>query len=353
MMTEDAMQAELSIVLVNYRGWRRLGRCLEALGRLGEVPFRWEAVVVDNGSDDGELESFRRRFPWCAFHESPGNWGFAHGCNAGAARASGRHLLFLNPDTEVDAAALTALWALAEGHPEYGVLSCGQRDDRGRDTRPYGSFPSLANLTGVHRWVQRRWHGIRGDQAESGGGRAGDGMIFPDWVSGALVWMRREAFERLGGWCEDYWLYFEDVDLCRRVRDAGGRVALATGIEIRHNHGGATRSSERIKAITKWEVRIARHVYVQRHFAGWRRGFAQGLLVTASLAGHLVTGTMGALLVWVPAMRVRARIAGHMLGYYAGALRRGTWLSPRSPTARRAGWGRGWVDRSPGRGAGG
>lgn len=347
------MGLELSIVLVNYRGWRRLGRCLEALGGLGELPFRWEAVVVDNGSGDGQLEAFRRRFPWCAFHESPGNWGFAHGCNVGAGKAAGRHLLFLNPDTEVDAAALERLWELAGRHPEYGVVSCGQRDDRGRDTRPYGEFPSLTNLTGLHRWVRRLWCGRGAGGIEGGRGEGGDGMIFPDWVSGSLVWMRREVFEGLGGWCEDYWLYFEDVDLCRRVREAGGRVALATGVEIRHNHGGATRSNERIKALTKWEVRISRHVYMQRHFSGWRRGMAQALLVTASLAGHLVTGMAGVLLGFVPAMRVRARIAGHMLGYYAGALRRGTWLSPRSPTARRAGWGRGWADRpsSPASGA--
>jgi hypothetical protein len=145
------------------------------------------------------------------------------------------------------------------------------------------------------------------------------------------VLVRRADFEAAGGWCDEFFMYYEDVDLCRRIRNRGGRVALAGDISIVHEHGGASRANYQVKALTKTEVVISRHLYVQRHFSGWRRRLAQTWLVLDGLLlGGALPALAGSLMFFVPELAVYRRIYGNLLRYYTGVIRRKSWLSPRS-----------------------
>lgn len=315
----------LSVVIVNYRSWKRLSACLDSLETCCRDGLCPEVIVVDNRSGDGRLPEFQVRYSGFRFIAGDANFGFAHGCNLGASAASGEFLLFLNPDTIVTVSALSGLLGLAEAHPEYTLLSCRQQSSGGRDDKPAGLFPSLRTLTPWQRALIRRRHGGRWPFDD------GSAVVFPDWISGSLVLVRRNDFEEAGGWCDEYFMYYEDVDLCRRIRNRGGLVALAGDISIVHEHGGASRANYQVKALTKTEVIISRHLYVHRHFSGWRRRLAQTWLVLDGLLlGKALPALAGTLMFFIPQISVYRRIYANLLRYYTGAIRRKSWISPRS-----------------------
>lgn len=324
---------KLSIVIVNYRGWKRLRLCLESLRRLNEALFTWEVIVVDNHSSDDQLPVFSNDFPEFYFIENSGNYGFANGCNLGASKATGEYLLFLNPDTLITVEAIRDLVREAEKHPEFTILSCSQINDKGKDTRPYGYFLRPGTLTSFLRSVRLLFYKPLNPTALRSGALA----IFPEWVSGSVVLMNHKNFDRLGGWCEDYWMYYEDADLCKRVQESGGKIALIQTIRIIHNHGGASRVNLEVKALTKSEVIISRHVFIQKHFRGLKRLLMQSYLVINNLfLGQLIVALLGLLFFFNPSLRVYTRLYINILKYYAGAVANGTWLSRRSVNFKKA-----------------
>ncbi len=317
----------LSIVLVNYRGWKQLRPCLESLRFLKQASFQWEVIIVDNQSDDGQLLTFIEEFPEFTFVENTGNHGFANGCNTGARQTSGKFILFLNPDTQIQLNALVHLLKIAEEHPEFTILSCRQVNDQGEDTKPYGYFPRLATLTSFTRVFYRLLHKPLAVQTLSSGYTA----LFPEWVSGSLILISRKKFNSLKGWDEDFWMYYEDADLCKRVRNSGGEIGLLNDVEIIHNHGGASRVNPYVKALTKTEVMISKHVYLHKHFHGFKRSYLQFILVFNNLLFiPLITALAGWLFWFKPSLYVYAKRYSNLLGYYIGVFTHKTWISPRS-----------------------
>ena len=111
----------------------------------------------------------------------------------------------------------------------------------------------------------------------------GNELFFPDWISGSVVMMKKDIYGQLNGFDEDFWMYYEDVDICKRAQDAGGRIVFCKNITIEHNHGGSSRMNLRITSLTKTEVYISRHVYISKHKRGIERGLIQTFLVVNSL----------------------------------------------------------------------
>ena len=105
------------------------------------------------------------------------------------------------------------------------------------------------------------------------------GLVYCDWVTGSVLLIDRADYERIGGWCNDYWMYAEDADLCRRARDLGLSVAYCPDVQVLHAHGGSSRINVRVKALTKLEVIISKHVYAENHFKGSRRALGHHRLL--------------------------------------------------------------------------
>ncbi len=318
---------KLSIIIVTFRGWNRLRACLTSLGSLNQSPFRWEVIVVDNQSGDGEMKRLGEEFPSVTFVENTGNYGYAHACNEGSRRASGEFLFFLNPDTLVNREAIEAMLRAAEDNPEIYLFSCTQFNEKGKRMRPFGHFMKLSTMSGLLRTLNR----MVNPHMRTALVKSGHDAIFPDWISGSAVMVSGDHFWGLTGWCEDYWMYYEDMDLCKRVADAGGVVAIITEVAITHIHGGSSRINAGIKAVTKSEVHVSRHVYIQKHFRGIRRALMHGYFVVNNLLlEHLLLAVGGLLFFFSLQARVYLRLYSSLIAYYYGAAADRTWTSRRS-----------------------
>lgn len=319
---------DLSIIIVCHNGWEQLDKCLDALDSFTGENFKTEVIIVDNKSDDDAIYKTKKRFPKFRFINNKINGGFANGCNMGAGNASGEFILFLNPDTVAAESEIENLLRIAEQNPEFKIVSCRQVNNSGKENIAYGPFPTMFNLTGFQRAIfGSRMSEVRRLKSE---------VRFPDWISGSVVLIKNETFKKLDGFDEDYWMYYEDVDLCRRVRDIDGEIAFCSNITIEHNHGGSSRINLKTTSLTKTEVLISRHVYISKHKIGFARIIIQIFLVTNNLISGCIMALPGLVLFFIPKVFSRTLIYYKLIRYYAGSLFRLSWISPRSVNFRRS-----------------
>ena len=313
---------KLSVITVNYRAWIPLERCLNSLSKLKPESFTLEVIIVDNYSNDGELDRFIEKYPDYTFISSEGNYGFSYGNNLGASHASGEILLFLNSDTIVTLEPIETMLNLARQNPQYGIVSSQQMDLNGKAENPYGIFPSFWTINSIIKSV----YGLfSGKKSKSNCNEVK--VIFPEWVSGSLIMISRETFDQVNGWDEDYWLYSEDADLCKKVTDSGKIVALQCHPSITHEHGGTTRRTMRLTAFYKAMVIISLHIYFRKHYSGVHHIFLQGfLLLNTLILENLIPAVLGLILFPVGNARKYFLIYLKMLKYYSISMISGSWL---------------------------
>lgn len=320
---------DLSIITVCHKGWKRLNLCLDALNTFSGINFRAEVIVVNNKSDDDTIYRIEERFPKFRFIYNTINGGFANGCNLGVKIAKGEYILFLNPDTVAAETEIEKLFNTAKQNPEYTIVSCRQVNENGKESISYGQFPSIFNLTGFQRAIFGHLTPDAGRRAPDAGRRTPD-ISFPDWVSGSVVLIRHDTLKKLGGFDEDFWMYFEDVDLCRRIRNTQGEIAFCRNISIEHNHGGSSRINLKTTSLTKTEVHISRHVYISKHKSGIEKIIIQIFLVINNLISGGIMALFGLIFFFVPKIFSRTIIYFRLISYYTGSLFRLSWISPRS-----------------------
>jgi GT2 family glycosyltransferase len=313
---------ELSIIIVCYKGWVRLIKCLDALDKFTQETFKFEVIIVDNKSDDNTIFDIENRFPKFRFIYNSLNGGFANGSNLGAGNASGKFFLFLNPDTVAYESEVGKLLNIARQNSDFALISCKQINERGRESIASGEFPSISNLTGLQRAIFNWPKSVNtAPQSE---------IIFPDWISGSVMMIRKETFQKAGGFDEDFWMYFEDVDLCRRIRNSNGKIAFCNFITIEHNHGGSSRINIQTAALTKTEVNISRHVYISKHKTGFGKLFIQLFIVVNNIISGGLMALLGLVFFFIPKLFSRTLIFLRLIRYYTGSLFRLSWISKRS-----------------------
>jgi len=200
-----------------------------------EVPL--EMILVDNASSDGIPQALARA------HESDArlrvvynhaNLGFGPAVNRGAAQSHGKSLLVLNPDCLIDNDTLQRLLEMLASHPRAGVIGAVVCDENGTpDPASYRRDPLMRRA--LNTLFKRAGEGINIE------GPMPDTLVEAEAVSGALMLMPRRVFEYLAGFDEDYFLHCEDLDMCRRVRDAGYHVMLAGNVHVLHGKGSSSR----------------------------------------------------------------------------------------------------------------
>jgi N-acetylglucosaminyl-diphospho-decaprenol L-rhamnosyltransferase len=223
---------KISVVLVNHNEFERTRN---AVASVQQCSPESEIIVVDNGSTDGSVESLRREFPGVRLVPLPENRGFGAGNNKGAAVALGEFLFFLNADTLLLEDTPNLLVRLLESNPT--VAACGPKVANEDHTFQisFGLDPSLLNEWKVRRIrrrldrrdpsVQRRLESRFSTEREV------------DWITGAALMIRRDVFKKVGGFDERFFMYFEDADLCRRVRNLGFKILYAPGTQVIHFGG--------------------------------------------------------------------------------------------------------------------
>ncbi|MDU0353456.1 glycosyltransferase family 2 protein [Paraglaciecola aquimarina] len=325
-LSRDLTAPDVSIVIVNYRSWDKLGRCLSSLLELEVVQINLEVIVVDNYSNDGQFQNISQQYPQVNFIENTGNHGFSSGCNLGAKDAKGEYLLFLNPDTEVRMDIFTPLLANIKNFPPNSILATHKKDSYGKYERVERFLPRWYIYTGlgraVHRLVCNRK--IKQDFAKD------KKIVYPDWVSGSVMFIRLNDFRALAGWNENFWLYGEDVDLCQRAQNNGGTIALLQDVSIIHNHGGSSRINPATAALTKSEVFISRHIFIAEHFKGINQLLMQAFVLTKSIIKTALIALLSLLIFKHLKAQASRVLFGNIIRYYINAAIKGTWISPRS-----------------------
>ncbi|MDG1529170.1 MAG: glycosyltransferase [Polaribacter sp.] len=312
---------EVSIIIVNYKSWKHLKNCLDAITHFKQDNFSFEVVVVDNKSEDGKLKEFSEKYSQFKFVENSGNNGFANGCNLGAIQSVGKNMLFLNPDTIANENVIDEMITCLNANENYGIVSCNQLNNNGSFENIDRIFPGILTLFGITRAFYRLLAKETKQDEE---------RIFPDWVSGSVVFISRKWFQKINGWNEDYWMYSEDVDLSKKVRDANGEIVLLKNVNIIHNHGGASRINIGTSKITKSEVLISKHIYIRNHFKGITRFILLFLLVLMSLISKTLLAIIGICFFFIPKLKLNLYLFFELIKYYGHSLKKGTWLSKRS-----------------------
>lgn len=281
---------DLSIVIVSWNVRELLRACLASL-EAGRGDLALQVIVVDGDSHDGSPEMVAGEFPWVELVACRENVGFPRGNNIGIARAHGRHILLLNPDTAVLYDALAVMVAYLDAHPDVGGLGAQLLNPDGSIQSSRRRFPTLVTGLFESTWLEPLAPRAVLDRYYARD-LPDDATADVDWVVGACLMVPRPVAAAVGPLDEAYFMYSEELDWCRRIRDAGYRVVYLPQARVVHHVG---KSSE--QAVT------ARHVNFQRAKLRYFRKFhgrgASALLRAVLLGNYLVQiaveGTKGLL----------------------------------------------------------
>jgi N-acetylglucosaminyl-diphospho-decaprenol L-rhamnosyltransferase len=275
-------------VVVNFNGGALLAECVRSIlddDSAGPV----ELVVVDNDSSDGSIAALHAAMPEVRVVHAPGNVGYSRAANLGAASTRALIVAVCNADLTLEPGTAAAMLAPFD---DTTLGACGPRI-RNHDGTDYPSarqVPSLPVAVGhgaLGLWAPRNRFTVRYRELDADPARARD----VDWVSGAAIWLRRDALDAVGGWDERYFMYVEDLDLCWRLQRAGWRVAYEPGGSVVHVQGAST--SRRPYRMLLEHHRSAWR-FAQRRFTGVRAlllplaGVYLALRAVAAMAEHAV-----------------------------------------------------------------
>ncbi len=255
----------LSVVIVNYRQWRSTAKLARQLlsaepARRGDV----EVVIVDNHSPPHRLLRRLRRRPGVSLRRWGRNRGFARAVNEGCRLSRGEWFLLLNPDVTLPDDFLDGALALAAeleaAEPRAGIVGFRLRNPDGSKQLSSGPFPTLAGtLAGLALPRARRKY-----QAVHGRTRTR-----VPWVTGCCVLLRRACVRDVGGLDERFFLYYEDVDLCRRARARGWSVWYEPKLRVTHHH---PLHGRRVDPLLRLITRHSLLTYAARHWPRWQLG---------------------------------------------------------------------------------
>jgi len=263
-VTSPEPRVRVSVVIPTWNVRDELLGALAALAReVAAVPFDVETIVVDDGSRDGTAEAVRARYGddvRLVVHAE--NRGFAASVNHGVARASGALVLLVNADCELEPGALDALVGFLDAHPDYAAVAPSLVNPDGTPQAACMRFPKLWTPLFHGGPLERLWP--RSPELARYFARdldpTGDGDV--EQPPAACLCLRRELYRELGGFDEELVVFFNDVDLCRRLRDRGGRIRRLGTAHARHAVGRSTRQLDDFAE--RWHV--DRYRYHRRHF---------------------------------------------------------------------------------------
>ncbi|HUP08744.1 MAG TPA: glycosyltransferase family 2 protein [Caldimonas sp.] len=278
------MSRAVFVVIVNYRTPELALACLGSLAGQRSALQGGRVLVVDNDSGDDSIASIVARIEaerwtdWVELLPMPRNGGFAYGNNAGIARARALDPAFavailLNPDTVVAPGCIDALAGFLEAHRDVGIAGAAIANPEGARERSAHRWPSpLGELEGAAQ-LELISRALR---ARAVSPELPDGVTRCDWVSGACLAMRREVIDAIGPLDEGYFLYFEEVDFCRRAQLAGWACAYVPQARVVHHEGAST------------GIRTGRRRRPGYWYASRRRFFVKAYGVTGLIAGDLL-----------------------------------------------------------------
>jgi GT2 family glycosyltransferase len=269
---------KLSIIILCWNDRRVICDCLQSIF-CNTHSIEFEVIVSDNGSTDGSVELIRTSYPGVRLIENGRNLRFAKANNVGIRASRGDYILILNPDTVIHDGTLDKLVVFADQHLEAGAFGCRVLNADGTyqvSARPFASFRGewisalcLRALGRLHRWFT----------ADSYPGWSGTTQRLVDWVSGCFILARGGLLRSLRGFDEQFFYYYEDMDLCRRIWEAGHQILYVPDVTICHLGGQSTKA--RFPALAfALDAQITRYLYYYKYYG--RKGVRRARRIALS-----------------------------------------------------------------------
>ena len=254
---------KLSIIILCWNDLKVIADCLRSIYTTTRSEA-FEVIVSDNGSTDGSIEFIRQNYPQVQLIENGRNLRFAKANNVGIRAARGELVLILNPDTIIHEGALDAVVSFADQHPEAGAVGCRVLNADGSyqvSARPFASLTGEL-IAGCYlrplgylgkRFLSDTYVGWRGETERS-----------VDWVTGCFILARAEILHQIGGFDEQFFYYYEDMDLCRRIWKAGYPIIYTPSATITHLKGQST--NQRLAPIAfALDSQVTRYLYYYKY----------------------------------------------------------------------------------------
>ncbi|MCX6645186.1 MAG: glycosyltransferase family 2 protein [bacterium] len=271
---------ELSFITVNYKTSDLVVRLIDTIKKF-PPPLPYEIIVVDNNSADDSVGKIGQAHPDITLIPLEKNIGFAAGNNKGAAKASGRILIPINPDCEIREESFAKGVKYLDGNPDVGILGLKIFTHEGGLEQSARGFPDASTgLFGRSTFLGK----LAQNFGKAGkGGVAGKNLLVDpektepydvDWVAGTIMLIRRDCWTKIGGFDEDYFMYWEDADLCFRAKKTGFRTVFFPGSYIVHVPGSSAKKN-RSKTI-RW-FHDSAYLYIAKNVSpspSFLRGFA-------------------------------------------------------------------------------
>ena len=260
-MNKTSVEASvISIVIVNYNGLQYTKKCIESLFRF-HISELLEVIVVDNNSSDGSQTELPKLFPSIIFLSLYENRGFGAANNAGAKKAKGEFLFFVNNDTLFLEETITGLKNILLSQTKCGIVSPKSLNEDRTFQLSFGEFPSIRSEFGAMKMAKDSSLQAKEEVVSKR-------PIKKDWTTGAAIMIKRKLFESVGGFDELFFMYFEDIDLCKAVNKKGYDVFYIPTISLIHFGG---KSYEKNNSRILFEYRHSQLRYYDKHNSLFQR----------------------------------------------------------------------------------
>lgn len=276
---------DLSIIIVNWNALDYLRECVESIYQ-NTKRITFEIIVVDNASPTGDINLLKTLYPDIVLIKSGKNLGFARANNLACRQAKGDYVLLLNPDTKLVGPAITILVESIKSLPDAGIIGCRHvSPDMTVQTTSIQKFPTILNQLLNIEALRMRWPGcplwniaplFRDNRFP----------VVVDVIPGACMLLRRELFERVGMFSEEYFMYAEDVDLNSKIKRIGLKNYYISNAIIIH-YGGKSSSQ---KPVSQWATVMKYRAMDQYYSKNHGRAYAllYRMVMGASAGGRLV-----------------------------------------------------------------
>ena len=254
---------DLSIIIVSWNVADLLRACLDSI-LAAPTPLALEIIVVDSASSDTTVTMIQSEYPPVTLMAQTENLGFVKCNNIGLKASRGRHVLLLNPDTEIIGDPLATMVAYLDAHPDVGIVGPHTLNTDRSTQSTKRRFPTMTTGIFESTWLQdyapkalMDWY-YTADIADQSTGDV-------DWVQGSALMARRSVYEQIGGLDEGFFMFSEELDWCKRAKDAGWRVVYVGAAQIIH-HGG--KSTEQIASRKHIYFHQSKLRYFRKNY-GW------------------------------------------------------------------------------------
>jgi GT2 family glycosyltransferase len=270
------MAMRLSIVILCWNDRKVIGDCLRSIYAETQLES-YEVIVSDNGSNDGSIEFIKAEHPQVHIIENGRNLRFAKANNVGIRACHGEYILILNPDTIIHEGTLDRIVKFADQHLEAAAFGCRVLNADGSyqvSARPFSTIRRELIVAFRLQWLAYLSDFLLGDSYQ---GWKGETEKRVDWITGCFMLIRSDLLRRLGGFDEQFFYYYEDMDLSRRIWKSGHSIVYTPVGTITHLKGHST--SQRLPPVTfAVDSQITRYLYYYKYYG--KRGVRHARLVS-------------------------------------------------------------------------